>query len=94
MRARASGCLLYTNNKNATRQEFMAFARTRHVSELMIPAEIIFMEKLPMLGTGKVDLVNLAKMAKEERAEQAAPSRWCRPEAAPELRIRSRLPNR
>ncbi len=26
--------LLYTNNKNATRQEYMAFARTRHVSEL------------------------------------------------------------
>ncbi len=60
--------LLYTNNKNATRQEFMAFARTRHVSELMIPAEVIYMEKLPMLGSGKVDLVNLAKMAKEERA--------------------------
>jgi acyl-[acyl-carrier-protein]-phospholipid O-acyltransferase/long-chain-fatty-acid--[acyl-carrier-protein] ligase len=64
--------LLYTNNKNATRQEYMAFARTRHVSELTIPAEIIYMEKLPMLGSGKVDLVNLAKMAKEERAEQAA----------------------
>jgi acyl-[acyl-carrier-protein]-phospholipid O-acyltransferase/long-chain-fatty-acid--[acyl-carrier-protein] ligase len=64
--------LLYTNNKNATRQEYMAFARTRHVSELAIPAEFIYMEKLPMLGSGKVDLVNLSKMAKEERAEQAA----------------------
>ena len=50
----------------------MAFARTRHVSELMIPAEVIYMEKLPMLGSGKVDLVNLAKMAKEERAQMAA----------------------
>ena len=64
--------LLYINNSKATRQEFMTFARTRHVSELMIPAEVIFMEKLPMLGSGKVDLVNLAKMAKEERAQQAA----------------------
>jgi acyl-[acyl-carrier-protein]-phospholipid O-acyltransferase/long-chain-fatty-acid--[acyl-carrier-protein] ligase len=64
--------LLYINNSKATRQEFMAFARTRHVSELMIPAEVIFMEKLPMLGSGKVDLVNLGKMAKEERAQQAA----------------------
>jgi acyl-[acyl-carrier-protein]-phospholipid O-acyltransferase/long-chain-fatty-acid--[acyl-carrier-protein] ligase len=68
--------LLYTNNAKATRQEFMAFARTRHVSELMIPAEVIYMEKLPMLGSGKVDLVNLAKMAKEQRAaqEQARPA--------------------
>ena len=65
--------LLYINNKDATRQDFMAFARTRHVSELMIPAEVIFMEKLPMLGSGKVDLVTLAKMAKEQRAQAAQP---------------------
>ena len=61
---------LYINNKDATRQEFMTFARTRHVSELMIPADVIYMEKLPMLGSGKVDLVTLAKMAKEQRAAQ------------------------
>ncbi len=64
--------LLYTNNKNATRSEFIAFAREQHASELMIPAEVIFMEKLPMLGSGKPDLLALAKMAKEERAAQAA----------------------
>ncbi|MET0277674.1 MAG: AMP-binding protein, partial [Pseudorhodoplanes sp.] len=64
--------LLYTNNEKATRQEFMTFARTRHVSELMIPAEVIYMEKLPMLGSGKVDLVTLARTAKEQRAAQEA----------------------
>ena len=65
--------LLYTNRKDASRSEFMAFARQRHVSELMIPAEVIFMEKLPMLGSGKVDLVTLARTAKEERAALAQP---------------------
>jgi len=66
--------LLYTNNEKATRADFIAFARSRHASELMIPAEVIVMEKLPMLGSGKVDLLTLAKLAKEERA-QAAQSR-------------------
>ena len=64
--------LLYINKKDATRSEFMTFARTRHVSELMIPAEVIFMEKLPMLGSGKVDLVNLAAIARERASQRSA----------------------
>ena len=63
--------LLYTQKKDAARSEIIAFARARHASELMIPAEVIYMEKLPMLGSGKVDMLSLQKMAKE-RAEQAA----------------------
>jgi hypothetical protein len=39
----------------------------------MFPAEVIFMEKLPMLGSGKVDLLTLSKQAKEERAAAAQP---------------------
>jgi acyl-[acyl-carrier-protein]-phospholipid O-acyltransferase/long-chain-fatty-acid--[acyl-carrier-protein] ligase len=65
--------LLYTNNPKAARADFVAFARSRHASELMIPAEVIVMEKLPMLGSGKVDLLTLAKRAKEERAQAAQP---------------------
>ncbi len=65
--------LLYINNKEATRADFIAFARARHASELMFPAEVIFMEKLPMLGSGKVDLLTLAKQAKEERAQASQP---------------------
>ncbi|MGV3635825.1 MAG: acyl-[ACP]--phospholipid O-acyltransferase [Pseudorhodoplanes sp.] len=65
--------LLYINNKEATRSDLIAFGRARHASELMIPAEVIYMEKLPMLGSGKVDLLTLAKQAKEERAQAAQP---------------------
>ena len=65
--------LLYTNNKDATRSDFIAIARARHASDLMIPGEVIFMEKMPMLGSGKVDLLTLAKLAKEERAQAAQP---------------------
>jgi acyl-[acyl-carrier-protein]-phospholipid O-acyltransferase/long-chain-fatty-acid--[acyl-carrier-protein] ligase len=62
--------LLYINKKDALRSDFIAYARFKHASELMIPAEIIHMEKLPMLGSGKVDLVTLTQMAKDERAQQ------------------------
>jgi acyl-[acyl-carrier-protein]-phospholipid O-acyltransferase/long-chain-fatty-acid--[acyl-carrier-protein] ligase len=57
--------ILYTNKKDANRGDFIAIARARHASELMIPAEVIYMEKLPMLGSGKVDMLTLQKMAKE-----------------------------
>jgi acyl-[acyl-carrier-protein]-phospholipid O-acyltransferase / long-chain-fatty-acid--[acyl-carrier-protein] ligase len=33
-----------------------------------VPAEVIVMEKLPLLGTGKVDLLSLAKLAAERAA--------------------------
>jgi acyl-[acyl-carrier-protein]-phospholipid O-acyltransferase/long-chain-fatty-acid--[acyl-carrier-protein] ligase len=57
--------LLYTQKKDATRSDFIAFARARHASELMIPAEVIVMEKLPLLGSGKVDYMTLQGLAKE-----------------------------
>jgi acyl-[acyl-carrier-protein]-phospholipid O-acyltransferase/long-chain-fatty-acid--[acyl-carrier-protein] ligase len=65
--------ILYTNKKDANRGDFIAIARARHASELMIPAEVIYMEKLPMLGSGKVDMLTLQKMAKE-RVVQPRPA--------------------
>ena len=57
--------LLYTQRKNATRSEFMAYVKSHGASDLMVPAEVIVMEKLPLLGTGKIDLLSLAKLAAE-----------------------------
>jgi acyl-[acyl-carrier-protein]-phospholipid O-acyltransferase/long-chain-fatty-acid--[acyl-carrier-protein] ligase len=65
--------ILATEKKDATRSEFQAFAKANHASDLMIPSEIWVVDKLPLLGTGKVDLVALAKMARE-RAEMAKPA--------------------
>jgi acyl-[acyl-carrier-protein]-phospholipid O-acyltransferase/long-chain-fatty-acid--[acyl-carrier-protein] ligase len=61
--------LLYTQQKNATRSDFISFARARHASELMIPAEVIFMEKLPLLGSGKVDYMTLTQIGKDHAAQ-------------------------
>ena len=62
---------MVTQKKDATRGEFQAFARSRGASELMTPAEIITMEKLPLLGTGKIDNMAVTKLVKERFA--AAP---------------------
>jgi acyl-[acyl-carrier-protein]-phospholipid O-acyltransferase/long-chain-fatty-acid--[acyl-carrier-protein] ligase len=60
--------ILVTQQKDATRSQFIAFARERHASELMIPAEITILEKMPMLGSGKVDVMSLNKLVQEHMA--------------------------
>jgi acyl-[acyl-carrier-protein]-phospholipid O-acyltransferase/long-chain-fatty-acid--[acyl-carrier-protein] ligase len=65
--------VLVTQHKNATRSEFQAFARSRGASELLTPAEFVYMEKIPVLGSGKVDNMGVAKLVKERFAAQPAP---------------------
>jgi len=62
--------VLVTQNEKATRGEFQAFAKSRGASELMAPSEIMTMMKLPLLGSGKVDLVALAKLVRERIADK------------------------
>ena len=57
--------ILVTTQPNPTRAEYLAFARSRGASELAIPADFVFAEKLPMLGSGKVDNIAVAKMMRE-----------------------------
>src|SRR6266850_5039652 len=52
--------ILVTQQKDATRSQFIAFARERGASELMMPSEVMILEKMPLLGSGKVDMVTLA----------------------------------
>ncbi len=71
--------ILATQKKDATRSEFMAFAKQQHAADLMIPSEIMIFEHLPMLGSGKVDLVTLAKEVNERVA--AKPEAMARAQA-------------
>jgi acyl-[acyl-carrier-protein]-phospholipid O-acyltransferase/long-chain-fatty-acid--[acyl-carrier-protein] ligase len=64
--------VLITQKKDPTRSEFQAFARSRGATEIMVPAEIVYMEKLPLLGTGKIDNMAVTKLVKERFA--AAPA--------------------
>jgi acyl-[acyl-carrier-protein]-phospholipid O-acyltransferase/long-chain-fatty-acid--[acyl-carrier-protein] ligase len=63
--------IMLTQQKNASRSEFQAFARSRGATEIMVPAEIVYMEKLPLLGSGKVDNIAVTRLVKERFA--AAP---------------------
>jgi acyl-[acyl-carrier-protein]-phospholipid O-acyltransferase/long-chain-fatty-acid--[acyl-carrier-protein] ligase len=60
--------ILVTQKQGASRSEFQAFARSRGASELMTPAEIVIMDKLPLLGSGKVDNMAVTKLVKERAA--------------------------
>jgi acyl-[acyl-carrier-protein]-phospholipid O-acyltransferase / long-chain-fatty-acid--[acyl-carrier-protein] ligase len=64
--------IMVTDKHGATRSEFMAYARSRHASELMLPAEVIVLDKLPMLGSGKVDQLAVEKFVREQAAVKAA----------------------
>jgi acyl-[acyl-carrier-protein]-phospholipid O-acyltransferase/long-chain-fatty-acid--[acyl-carrier-protein] ligase len=46
----------------------MTFAKQQHAADLMIPSEVMIFDNLPMLGSGKVDLIALAKLVAERTA--------------------------
>ncbi|HLH96740.1 MAG TPA: acyl-[ACP]--phospholipid O-acyltransferase [Xanthobacteraceae bacterium] len=71
--------ILVTQKKDATRSEFMAYARAQHAADLMIPSEIMIFDKLPLLGSGKVDMMSLTKQVKDQIA--AAPEAKARAQA-------------
>ena len=64
---------MVTQQKNPTRGEFQAFARSRGASEIMVPAEFVYLEKMPLLGTGKVDNMTVTKFIKERFAAAPQP---------------------
>jgi acyl-[acyl-carrier-protein]-phospholipid O-acyltransferase/long-chain-fatty-acid--[acyl-carrier-protein] ligase len=74
--------IMVTQKKDPTRSEFQAFARSRGATEIMVPAEIITMEKMPLLGTGKVDNMAVTKLVKERVAAQQAAAAEPVPQAA------------
>ena len=64
--------IMVTDKHGATRSDFMAYARSKHAAELMFPAEIIVLDKLPLLGSGKVDQLAIDKFVREQAAAKAA----------------------
>jgi acyl-[acyl-carrier-protein]-phospholipid O-acyltransferase/long-chain-fatty-acid--[acyl-carrier-protein] ligase len=65
--------VLVTQQKGATRADFQMFAKAKHASDLMIPSEVWVLDKLPLLGSGKVDMVAVAKLVEERAAAREEP---------------------
>lgn len=54
--------LLLTENKNAQRAELLSQAKSDGVGEISVPRQIKCINKMPVLGTGKIDYVSAAKL--------------------------------
>jgi len=64
--------ILVTQKKDARRADFQAFAKGKGAADLMVPAEVLVIDKVPVLGSGKLDYVGVAALVKE-RVGRAAP---------------------
>jgi acyl-[acyl-carrier-protein]-phospholipid O-acyltransferase/long-chain-fatty-acid--[acyl-carrier-protein] ligase len=64
--------IMVTDKHGASRSDFMAFARSKHASELMLPSEVVVLDKLPALGSGKVDQLAIDKFVRDQAAAKAA----------------------
>jgi len=60
--------VLVTDAKDANRAELLAWAQNHGVPELSVPRNIVHVEKVPVLGTGKTDYGGVEKTAKERLA--------------------------
>jgi acyl-[acyl-carrier-protein]-phospholipid O-acyltransferase/long-chain-fatty-acid--[acyl-carrier-protein] ligase len=58
--------VLLTTQKNAERSAMQAQAKAIGASELTVPAAIMVVDKVPLLGTGKTDYVTATAMAREQ----------------------------
>jgi len=63
--------VLLTTEPNAAREPLAREARVKGVTELCVPAAFLPVERLPMLGTGKIDYVSAAEMARAAFASAA-----------------------
>lgn len=68
---RGERIVLLTTATDLTRAALQAHGRDQGVSELMIPAEILPMESLPLLGSGKVDFMAARRLVLEQVAARA-----------------------
>ena len=64
--------MLLTECPVATRADFLAHARSTGAQDLMVPAEVRHVKKVPVLGSGKLDFAAVTRMAETGSKEQAA----------------------
>lgn len=62
--------VLMTGDASASRDAFARFARQKGANELMVPADILVVPSVPLLGSGKPDYVAALALAKERMGSQ------------------------
>ena len=64
--------VLVTERRDATRSAFQSYARDRGVADVAMPSEVVVVDQLPLLGSGKLDHPAVGRMIRE-RAEAKQP---------------------
>jgi acyl-[acyl-carrier-protein]-phospholipid O-acyltransferase / long-chain-fatty-acid--[acyl-carrier-protein] ligase len=57
--------VLVSEDPNLTRQQFVEFAGLKGMPEIMLPREILRVDKLPLLGSGKTDYPAIEDMVRK-----------------------------
>jgi acyl-[acyl-carrier-protein]-phospholipid O-acyltransferase/long-chain-fatty-acid--[acyl-carrier-protein] ligase len=57
--------VLVTTCENASRHDLVGWARNHGVPEIAIPRQIVHVENIPVLGTGKTDYTKVQAMVRE-----------------------------
>ena len=61
--------VLVTENKEAQKKEISEYVRSQGLSELGLPKKILYVDKVPVLGTGKVDYVTTQEIVANDNAQ-------------------------
>ncbi|MCE3254684.1 MAG: AMP-dependent synthetase and ligase [Rickettsiaceae bacterium] len=61
--------VLMTTNQSLKRADISAYFKENQITELSVPKEIIVVEKLPLLGTGKIDYVTVKELVTNQSTE-------------------------
>ncbi|MGE0698314.1 MAG: acyl-[ACP]--phospholipid O-acyltransferase [Hyphomicrobiaceae bacterium] len=71
--------VLLTQQAGADRPAFLRHARLKGMTELSVPADVVVVDRVPLLGSGKADYQAANALAKARLAAKSAPE----PESAP-----------
>ena len=58
--------VLLTTDKDVTRQRFQQLAKAKGAADLMVPAEVMIVDSVPVLGSGKTDYVAATDLVKNK----------------------------
>lgn len=60
--SKGEAVILFTTDKDITKQDLLKSARKLGFTELSVPQKIVILEAIPILGTGKIDYVTIKTM--------------------------------